>query len=79
MASNQKQTSLLRFGFQDAVNPYLLPVFGPANLPVYGPQPKPQRPKKANFIFLQPSTAADLYLKHQKYYLQCRPPLKIFD
>ena len=49
MATNQKQSSLLRYGFQDAVNPYRLPVFGPANLPVYGPQPKPQRPTKPKF------------------------------
>ena len=40
MASNLSQSSLLNFGFQHAVNPNLLPVFGPANLPVYGPQPK---------------------------------------
>ena len=40
MASNLSQSSLLNFGFQNAVNANLLPVFGPANLPVYGPQPK---------------------------------------
>ena len=31
MASNRKQTSLLRFGFQDAVNPNLMPVLCPTD------------------------------------------------
>jgi len=49
-SSTRKQTSLLHFGFQDPVNPRLLPVFGPNKLRVYGPprfkEVKPDRPAK---------------------------------
>ncbi len=49
-SNTRKQTSLLHFGFQDAVNLRLLPVFGPTKLRLYGPQRfkkvKPGRPTK---------------------------------
>ncbi len=91
--NTRKQTSLLHFGLQDAVqtrvNPRLLPVFGPIKLRLYGPQRfkkvKLGRPTELALamqpivIFCNLEQQPTCISHNKKCCLLCPPPLKIFD